>query len=185
MKKLSHEQKKIIYIALIIIAFLLLFWIFVYAPQSRKFISINRQLSGAEAEIAQITRVAEGKELSEAIRDLQSRLKKIEINLPSKDGDVINNLSGLARKLKISIKNLDPQDSILLENKVPGYNIEELPVSMQLAGEFKAIGEYLDTLRNDFPVLIQVKQLNIRGKGEGQADLDINLKLSAYLNTTK
>lgn len=181
MKELTKEQKKIIYIALIVVSFLFLFRIFVYAPQQRKLAFIKKQLKDAEAQIAEIDRLTAGKELSTAMQDLSAQLQKASSRLLVKDEDVINGLSGRAKKLKIEIKNLDPDDKITLPNRVPGYDAQELPISMNLSCDFKTLGEYLDILRNDLPVLIRIKQLDITGSGEGRANLNITLKISAYL----
>lgn len=182
MKTLSKEQKKIIYISAIVIVSLLFFWVFVYVPQSRKLVAIKGQISDAEAQIAEINRMAEGKELSLAVRDFQSRLNNIESKLPFKKEDVINSLSEAARKLKIDIKNLALSPEQELSNKIPGYDIEEFPISMNLACDYRALGDYLSILRNTFPVLVRIRQVNIQGRGEGQDVLDIELLISAYLN---
>jgi hypothetical protein len=50
-----------------------------------------------------------------------------------------------------------------------------------LVCDFKTLGEYLDTLRNEFPALIRVKQLNISSDAEVMGGLDVTLKISAYL----
>jgi hypothetical protein len=181
MKELTREQKKIIYIALIVVSFLFLLRIFVYAPQQSKLASIKKQLKDAEAQIAEINRLTAGKELSTAMQDLSAQLQKASSRLLVKDEDLINGLSAQAKKLKIKIKNLDPEDKITLANRVPGYVAQELPISMNLSCDFKALGEYLGILRNDLPALIRIKQLDITGSAEGQANLNITLKISAYL----
>lgn len=181
MKQLTREQKKIIYIALIVACFLFLFRVFIYAPQQRKLASIKKQLADAETQIAEINRLSAGKELSVTMQDLSGQLRKASGRLLVKDEDVINSLSGLAKKLRIEVKNLDPDDKITLPNRIPGYDAQELPISMNLSCDFKTLGEYLDILRNDLPALIRIKQLDITGSGEGQANLNITLKISAYL----
>jgi len=56
---------------------------------------------------------------------------------------------------------------------------------MSLSGEYRAIGEYIDVLLNDFPNLVRVRQLNIQGKGEGRPILEADLQISVYLARVK
>jgi hypothetical protein len=44
-----------------------------------------------------------------------------------------------------------------------------------------ALGKYLDALRDNFPFAIRIKSLVIRGGGEGQFNLDVELGLAIYL----
>lgn len=184
-RNLSKEQKKIIYISAVTLVFLLVLWIFVYRPQSRKFAGIKSELTQVESQIAEISRLSAGKDLAAAVVDLRMGLAKLSAKLPAEDQEVIYHLSENAKKLKIEVKNVTPAGRRLLENKVAGYDIEELPISMNLVAEFRVLGEYLNILRNNLGVLIRVRQLDIRGKGEGRADLDIALQLCAYLSRQK
>ncbi len=184
-KKPTKEQKKIIYISAIVLVCLLIFWIFVYGPQARSFAAIKRKLQQAESGIAQIMSIAGGRDLAEAVRGLKTNLVKVTGKLPATEQVVIYNLSETARKLKIEVKNIIPSGKRLLENKISGYDMEELPISMNLVSDYRLMGEYLDILRNNFPVLICVRQLDIKGKGEGRTDLDVALQISAYLSREK
>lgn len=180
-KNLSKAQRKIIYISAVVLISLLIFWIFVYGPQSRKFAKIKLKLTQAENQIAEILRLTAGKDLVVAVTELRTNLTKVTAELPAEDEDVIYNLSENAKKLKIEVRNMAPSGRRLLANKIPNYDIEELPISMNLVCEYRVLGEYLNILRNSFPVLIRVRQLDIKGKGEGRTDLDVTLQVSAYL----
>lgn len=182
MRQLTNEQKKIIYIALIVLGFLLLFWLFVYAPQARRVASIKERLTEAEAQIIEINRITQGRQLSEAVRDLEVQLKKAETRLPQAEATVISSLSEAAKKLKIEVKGLGSVQKRPVPDRVTGYDIEELPITMKLDGEFRAIGEYLDILRNESGVLIRLRQLNIQSAQEAQPYLEANLQISAYLS---
>lgn len=184
-KKLTKEQKKIISLSAMVLVFLLIFWIFIYAPQARSFTAIKQELKQAEAQIAEIMSMTAGKELTQAFKDLKTDLVKISGKLPSGEEAVIYNLSESARKLGIEVKNIIPSGKRLLENRVSGYDIEELPISMNLSSDYRAMGEYLNMLRNRFPVLVKVRQLDIKGKGEGRTDLDVALQILAYLSREK
>ncbi|MCX5710060.1 MAG: type 4a pilus biogenesis protein PilO [Candidatus Omnitrophica bacterium] len=181
MKELTKEQKKIIYIALIIAGFILAFVVFVYAPQSKRLAAIRMQLNAAEAQIAEISRITEGKDLNQAVKDLSSKLTAASKTLPPDEESIIASLTEAAKKSKVQINTLDPDDKIKLAQGVAGYDLSELPIKLSLSGEYRAIGEYIDGLLNDFPNLVRVKQLSIQGKGEGRPILDANLQISVYL----
>lgn len=183
MKKLSREQKKIIYVALVVLAFFILFWVIIYLPQSRRLIDIKNRLIGTEGEISQINKIAEGKPMQEAIVELNLKLSRVVAMLPSKEEDIIKVLSEEAKKLKIDIPVMDPEDAAeSLAVQIPGLRIKELAISMKLVCEYKALGQYLEILRNKLPFLVKVRQLTINGVGEGNLNLNVDLKISAYLS---
>jgi len=182
MKKLTKEQIKIIYISAVVLVFLIIFWIFVYRPQTRELTSIKQELIQAEAQIAEINRLIGDKELTQAAKELNMDFNKIASQLPSGEEDVIDVLSDKARSLSIEVKNITPSGRQVLEDKIAGYNIEELSVSMKIVCEYKVLGEYLNNLRNNLPVLVRVRQINIKGKGEGRPNLEVALEISAYLS---
>ncbi len=181
MKKLSQEEKKIIYIAATVVLLLLIFWIFIYLPQSRKLASIKNNLNKAETEIVQINRITEGRELAGVMKDFNNQLKAIYSKLPSRFDDVVDDLSEEARKLNIEVKDINFLNKEILKDMIPGYEIEELPVVMNLVCEYNALGNYLNVLRTKFPVVLKIEQLDIKGGGEGQPKLDANLRILAYL----
>lgn len=182
LKLLSEEQKKIIYIGLGGLAVLLLFWIFIYLPQNKKMNALKAGLADIETQISDITSVAAGKDLAQVMKELKTSSTKIINKLPTQDEVVIYNLSDAADKLHIEVKSITPSAAKALEGAIPDYEVMELPITMNLLCEFKALGQYLTMLRSgDFPVLVQVRQINIKGNGEGQLYLDINLQLCAYL----
>jgi hypothetical protein len=88
----------------------------------------------------------------------------------------------MAKKTKANIRNITPGARQILESKIPGYELQEMPISLDLTCEDRSLGEFLDMLRNHSPVLVRVKQVNINGKGEGEGNLDVDLQISAYLS---
>ena len=183
MKKFSQEQKKIIYITSVVLGFLFLAWIFIYLPQSRRLISIQKKLIATEDEISQINKITQGKTLEEAVKSLNLELNQAIANLPSRQEDVIGILSDEARKLKIDVRVMDPADNPQATTaNVAGFTITELPIVMQLVCDYRTIGEYLNILDQKLPLLIKIRQLNISGGEAGNSNLDINLEISVYLS---
>lgn len=180
MKRLTKEQKKIILISGIAFTAIVIFWIFIYGPQSRKLSAIRKELQYTESQIRNINYLIQGKELSEAVKDLAEQLnRKANLILVSEE-DLIHNLSEEARELNIKVKNIKPSGK-QSTHQVAGYNIEESFISMNLSCEFRELGEYLNILRDNFPMLTKIRKLSINGKGEGRANLDVSLHISAYL----
>ena len=182
MKKLTKEQKRIIYLGAIILVAIILFWLIIYAPQSRRLRAIKNQLNDAEARIAEITQIAEGEDLSVVVRKYNEQLIGLQNKFPSSEEAVINFLSENARRLKIDVKNITMAANILLKDKIPGYEVEELPISMNLSCDYRSLGEYLSILRNDASILARIRQLGIRGEGEGRPVLNVTLQISVYLS---
>lgn len=181
MIRLSKEQKKIIYIGLILAAALLLFVFFIYAPQQRKLRQIRDELNRAEGQIQEVHQLTAGRELTEAVRDLNIQLKNISQKMLAQEDSLINNLNSQAKALRIDIRDLDPGDKILLPNKAIGYDVYELAVAMNITGEYRELGEYLGNLEGDFPALLRINKIDINGKGMGNVNLSARLGLSAYL----
>lgn len=182
MKRLSREQKKIFYVAFVVILFLFLFWSLVYSPQKRAFVNIKKKLISTEAEIAAIKAITQDKPFAEAVREMNNQLSRLVSKLPFREEEVIRALSELAKKLKIEVRNISLLDKQIIPDKISGYEVRELPISMKLSCEFRALGEYLKNLKSDDSILIRLRELNIDGEGEGHVNLNVNLQLSAYLS---
>lgn len=185
MKKITRKQIKLIAACFIVLVALICFWVFVYGPQGARLRSVKKDLDFTESQIKEINSIMLGREISEAVKDLNSRLISVVSSLPANQEDIISNLSEMSRKLNIEIKSINPKQKALLEERVSGYSIEELLISVNLLCGFKNFGEFLRILRNDFPALIKVKKFTINGQGEGKPTLDINLEILAYLSKVK
>lgn len=185
MRQLTREQRKIIYLGAAALSCLLLFWLVIYAPQSRRLSAIKNKLKDVEAEIAQINRITEGRELAAAVKDLNNQLRKAGAKLPLRIEDVVKSLSEEARRQTLEVKNINFSDRRPLKFEIPGFSVDELVISMNLSCEFRELGEYLYSLRNNFPALVRVRQLSIKGKGEGYINLDAGLEVLAYLAKEK
>ena len=185
MQKITKRQIKLFAACFITVAAFLCFWVFGYGPQGENLGAAKQELSFAEGQIAQIKNIMQGKEPSGAVRDLNGQLISLISYFPENQEDIISSLSNRSRKFNIEIKSINPHKKVILEEKVSGYEIQEVPISMSLQCGFKNLGEFLNDLRTNFPALVRVKSLNLRGRGEGQPTLDINLELLAYLSKTK
>ncbi len=183
--KLSRQQKKIIAVGSVIFFALFIFWILVYVPLNKKLTSIKNELKNTDAQIAAIMSSLLGKEMNEAVKDLRLSLQKAADKLPGEYAPAISYIADAARNLKIDIKSITPGQSVVLEDAQEGYIIEELPLSLDMACGYRALGEYLYALRNDSGILIRLRELDMRSGAEGTTSLSAVLKISAYLAREK
>ncbi len=184
LKKLTQEQIKIIYISAAALLILFLFWILLYAPQTRRFATIKKEISSAESQIKDIEALIQGRELTEVARELNIKFNKLTgmILSEEKDEEVIDNLSQDARKFNIEVRDIRPSSRVLFKYQVAGLNLVELPISMSLICESRNLGRYLQALRHDFPILVKFRRIEIRSDCEGCHQLNVNLDISAYLS---
>lgn len=179
--KITKEQKKILYISAVVLLFFVCFWSFIYRPQGSKFLETKKELAATEKQISEILSLTKGEELSEAVKKLKVSFDKTSGEFSQGEEGLIRNLSDQANRLKIKVKNINTAVSRSLDVQVAGRKLEELSISMNLSAEYRQLGEYLDILRNNLPILVKVTQVDIKGAGEGVPELSIELKLLAYL----
>jgi Tfp pilus assembly protein PilO len=181
----TREQKKIIYIALLVLAFLIVFWVFIYIPESRKYRQQQEEIRQTEGQVAEITQIAAGRELGRAVRDLRLELGRLLNRLPAQDETAIAAISQAAKKRELSLKSINPRDEKVVDAGIGGYTIKELPISLSLVAEYRSLGEFLNDLAESSDIFVRLRSLRISGSGEGQLGLDVQLELSAYLSEPK
>ncbi len=185
MLELTKVQKKIIGVSLGAMGFLIFAWIFIYLPQSQKVALIRKEFISAEAQIAEIISITKGRDLSEVVRDLKVSLNGLKKQLPNSDEVVIDALTTAARDLNIDVQNISFSGKRPSDIQVAGFEIEEMPISMKLVCEYRNLGQYLNLLRINFPVLVRVQTLSINGQ-KGVPNLaNISLGVTAYLSKEK
>ncbi|MEW6101243.1 MAG: GspMb/PilO family protein [Candidatus Omnitrophota bacterium] len=180
LNKLTKEQKKIIYLSIFTFGLLILAWAVVYRPLGRQYALARKELGLIESQIEEINRLTSGKELNQAVKEMKVELSGLKNYFPDTDEKVIYNLLEAAKKLKIQVKSISPFAKKPLEDNASGFQMEEFPVSLRLACEYRSLCEYLYSLRNNFPFLVSINEVNIQGRGEGEPQLDASLKISVY-----
>lgn len=181
----TKEQQKIVYVVLMVVLFFVCFLVLIHGPQSRKLAVIKKDLSNTEAQIADISKLASGGNLAEAVKALKIKLDALSAQLPSEDEIVIRSVLEGARKLRIDVSNVSPGAIKPMEAQAKDYVISEFPISMHLSCDYRTLGEYLGMLIRNFPVLVKLRKVDIAGNGEGQVNLNIDLQISAYLAVRK
>jgi Tfp pilus assembly protein PilO len=181
LKILTGEQKKIMIAAAIIIFSFFIVWGFIYVPQRNEFLRIKRTITATEDEITEIMKIASGKDLAFAIGELRGGLAAVKARLPVSEQVVVSYLSNQAEKYHLEMKSVVYANRRMVENSIANTDIEELPVTMQVSGEYRSLGEFLSALEKSSELLVSLRQLDVKSNGPGRVDLDISLQLSTYL----
>jgi len=185
MLDLTKAQKKIIGASLVVLLFLIFIWAFIYRPQRKKVASIRGELVSAEAQITEIINITEGKDLAEVVRGFGIKLNSLKKQLPARDEVIVDALTAAARDSNIEVQNISFSGKQPSQKQIAGFEIEEMLISMQLSCEYRNLGEYLNLLRTNFPILVRVQKLDISGQ-EGTPNLaNISLEVIAYLSREK
>ncbi len=179
--KISKEQKTILIFFGIFILSLLVFLFAMYLPARTKLIEIKREVAGIESELATLQTLSNGKDMGEAIRRLESQLAVLMHKVSISQEKAIKEISGAARDNELEIINLNAAEKRPYANSPAGFAIDEVPLSMHVTGGYRKIGEFLLRLHGDFPVLVRVVRLTMKGKGHGGNILDADLQLIAYV----
>jgi hypothetical protein len=178
---ITKEEKNNLYLAAALLIVLFVFLVFVCLPQQVKFAAKIKELRLIEKQISEVMSIAQGKDLTQAVKALNTSLLEMTDKLPATEEAVVYRLSDSAKKLRLNVIHITPQETVLLAGKASGFDIKEMPITITLAGEFRAMGEYIDKLEKNQPVLVKIKKLDVKNKGERQAPLDVNLELSAFM----
>lgn len=183
--RFTKEQQKIIYIAIAALVFLLCFWFLIYLPQGKKAAYYKEELAKTESQIAEIVGVAKDRDLAQYVKELNTEFNQMISRLPHEDQDVIAYLSESAKNSKVTVKNILPSPIQPIDVKISKYVISEFPLTLNLECEYRELGEYLYALEHDFPILVKINSLSIKGGGEGRYMLNATLELSAFLSQRK
>lgn len=181
-RNLTKEQRKIIYIAAILVVLFLLFTFFAYIPQAKKLAALGNNIVETDTQIEQIMSVAKGRDLANVVKELKVNLAKTLDKFPFGEDIVVAKLSEIAEdNIKLTVRGIAPSARQPLPEKIMGKSIDEVFITMDITGDYKAIGEFLDMVRGDFPVFLRIREIDISGQGEGKSNLDCTIQFSAYL----
>lgn len=183
MKLIFGRQQKILTIAIIGFGIIAILWIFIYIPQRKQLRALQQELSTIEDRIKSITPSSSQGELAFAVADLQKNLKQSQDLFITNERQLITVLSNAATHKNVNVTSIKPQPKTPLQgvDAAEGYACQEVPMSLTLTGEYRNIGEYIQALDHEVPIIITVRRLSIAGKGEGTYVLDAMLDVSAYL----
>ncbi len=179
--KISKEQQMISIISGIFIGALLIFLIFIYFPAHKKLQEMKREIAQIEADLATFESLRGGRDMGETIRRLESELTALMRTASVSQEKAIKEISETAREQKLEVKNLIVAEKRPYPQGALGFAIDEVPITMNVTGGYRQLGEFLIRLYDGFPVLVRVVRIAISGKGSVSTALEANLQLVVYV----
>jgi Tfp pilus assembly protein PilO len=183
----NTKQSKIFLEAFVIISIIAAVFVFMYWPQKRKADTLHDTIARLSKETIEIKSTAdEGQSLQEVMSFLEKQLGYLEQRFPPREEHIIKDISRLANEFGIEIVSISPKEKKAVEGfqKIEGNVCFELPITLNINCDFKALIDYLQELSVNSTPLITINQVSIaRATGIGRSGLQINLDLSAYLLT--
>lgn len=167
---------------LVLAAFTLFFYKFMYLSNARELSSIDVEINSARMEIARINNEVrsaeslkkEAERAAQELKSLESTLSALRERLPA-ERQVSRILAELTEKEKgvriAAVKPLAPEEK---------GELVRLPFNLTIEGRYAAIGDYLETLERQ-PRLMVVDNFILEQKKEGSAVLTSQIYLSAYV----
>lgn len=187
--KLTPQQKKMAISASIVAAVFAALVVFAYLPMHRSLAAAQKEYESIDSEIAKIKEIAGAdKPFGEVITMLKEKLDGISAKFPPKEEGIIKALSERAGRMGIKIDELNPSKKQAVTQlggknvKITSCDIEEMNMSVRFRTDFKKLGEFLMSIKHDFPFYIRIVSIDInRISDEKPPLLGVELKLSAYL----
>ena len=182
-------NKKILIIAAVCIGVIAVFWAFMYFPASNRLKALKAELTSLKREIFDIESRSEKKagDIARMIESLHRDFKQINQKFPAEEEGALKLLSSAANRLKIEIAYMRPQQKKAVLNGqgspilIDSSHCCSIPISMEMTGLYKDIGEYLRWLKEDFPPLITVEDISITRDESRIPQLNVKMELVLYV----
>lgn len=194
---ITKPQKKILLYVSIGAIIILIFWRAVYLPSRRQVQKFQSQLEKVEKQLNKIKEIEEIKEAiskgyiyTQSIEDLKGELAAVSKSIATEEETSLDYISSSARDLNLEVLSIKPAAKMLLLDKnknrikIAGAECFQLPVNLRLRGGYKAIGDYIESLRKDAPSLTTIENLRIN-KSRGADTLAADVSLIIYLKSAE
>lgn len=186
---INPQNRKILVIAIVCLVLIAVFWAFIYFPAANKLRAIKAELNSVKREISDIESHSGKKagDIARMVESLQGDFQRINQKFPAEEEDALKLLSSAANKLKIEIAYMRPQQKRVVLNGqgspilIDGSQCCSIPISMEIAGLYKDIGEYLKWLRTDFPPLVKVEDISMARDESRIPQLKVSMELVLYI----
>lgn len=186
----TQAQKKIIFIALVMVLSFSLFLLLVYLPTKSRAERLRSELSDLEAQIKAAESYTLGaRSPEEGVKLLKERYRYLDSKLPLNYAQALAMIPELARRLNIEVlssNNTAPAqfiDKAGLRMEIEGRSCSLISVSMDLKCSYKDLVRYLDALKKVVPVFITVERLSVQRENQLSARLNVKLSLNIYFLT--
>jgi len=183
--ELNKTQKLIFLMAFIIFIVIFILWLFVYSPTRAKANVLKEELDAIRLDIRDITRIAGGqKNMDVAYKKFHEKLKELNRIIPTEEKSALSLLSKIADEMGIKILIMRPGGAAesQIDLEIKGKLIVEMPMSLELKCDYKTLGEYLNRIRTELPVLVVVNEVKMSRLAEGgNTYLKANLNLRLFM----
>lgn len=181
-------QQKLIRYALILGMIPLLLFTLILMPAKGKKDEMKKNLTDIESYLMPFKHLLnDTSSLQEALQSFTKRSQEFERKFPAKEEEAIKLLSVYAQQTNIKITSLKMHSKEPFqggggnETKIDGKVCLEVPVTMELAGSYNNLIEYLKILRESLPSFLVVEEIKINRGNAEQRLLNISLSINLYL----
>lgn len=186
---IKQHEKRILIITAVCISAITVFWAFVSFPAGRKLRMLRTELNSVKQEIADIESRAgrKIKDIAELVDPIQKAFNAIIQKFPEQEEDTLKLLSSTATRIGIDINYMRPQQKIAYVNTqgnpvfIDGKQCFSIPISIEMTGLYKNVGEYLRWLRKSFPALIKITDVVIKRGESRMPQLKVNMEAVIYV----
>ena len=183
---LALNQKNIAIMAATVLVTFLIFFFVIYSPKSRSVRNLKNQYDSLDKDIREIEGLSSGKTLDEALAMFDKESKELDAKFPSNEETTIKLLTSYASKAGIDITSLSPESikTSNIQGNIPGYSLMELSITMDLKGDYKSIGEYLNMLEKEFPTYVKINSISMAKEKSGDKtspELRSHIALTMYM----
>jgi Tfp pilus assembly protein PilO len=163
----------------------------VYMPMHRHLVSLKKEYSQIDAEIAKIKEMAgTDKTFDEVITILKKKLDSISTRFPAKEEGMLKAISEKAAAMGVRLDTLNPGKKRVVESlfntpvKITGCTVQEIEITMKFDTSFAKLTEFLAAIKDDFPYYLKRVSINIVKVSDGPPpQLDVELRVRSYLVT--
>jgi len=149
---------------------------YVFRPRNAEMAQARMEISEKGQRLAELNATtARIKDLGQAITKGEEAINVVEAKLPSEQNvdEVLRQVWKLARRHNLIIKTVEPK------KRVPASQYMELPISVELEGNFDGFYEFLRDLEQ-MPRLTRMKELNMKKRDDEDGSMDASFLLSVY-----
>lgn len=149
---------------------------YVFRPRNSEMALARKEIAEKGRRLAELNATtARIDDLGKAISEGEDAIDVVEAKLPSEQNvdEVLRQVWKLARRHNLIIKTVEPK------KRVPASQYMELPISVELEGNFDGFYEFLRDLEQ-MPRLTRMKELNMKRRDDEDGSMDASFILSVY-----
>lgn len=186
---IRQHEKRVLIITAVCISAITIFWAFISFPAGKKLRMLRTELNSVKQEIADIESRAgkKVKDIAELVDPIQKAFNAIIQKFPNGEEDSLKLLSSTATRLGIEINYMRPQQKSAYVNSqgnpafIDGKQCFCIPISIEMMGLYKNIGEYMRWLRKSSPSLIKITDIVIKRDESRMPQLKVNIEAVIYV----